>query len=107
MIDTRQSQALPPIDADGFMQDPMLWTERIATTIARLDGLQDLTDTHWQVIGYLRDHYLRYGTLPVMRHVCLTLHQDRHCIDELFHSPREAWRIAGLPNPGEEAKSYM
>ncbi len=107
MIETHLSQTLPPIDTDGFMQDPALWTEQIATTIARLDGIQDLTDSHWRVIEYLRDHYLRNGTLPVMRHVCLTLHQSQNCVDELFRTPREAWRIAGLPNPGEEAKSYM
>ena len=107
MIDTRLPPTLPPFDADGFLKDPALWTEQIATTIARLDGIQALTDTHFRVIDYLRDHYLHYGTLPVMRHVCLTLQQDRHCVDELFRSPREAWRIAGLPNPGEEAKSYM
>ena len=107
MIYAHLSPTLPPFDADGFLQDPALWTEQIATTIARLDGIQDLTETHWRVIDYLRDRYLRYGALPVMGHICLTLHQDRHCVDELFHSPREAWRIAGLPNPGEEAKSYM
>jgi tRNA 2-thiouridine synthesizing protein E len=28
-------------------------------------------------------------------------------MQHLFPSPREAWRIAGLPNPGEEAKAYM
>ena len=107
MNDTHLTSILPPIDADGFMQDPTLWTEQIATLIAHLDGIPELTNTHWQVIEYLRDHYLRNGTLPVMRHVCLSLHQGQHCIDELFRTPREAWRIAGLPNPGEEAKSYM
>jgi hypothetical protein len=25
----------------------------------------------------------------------------------LFPNPREAWRVAGLPNPGEEAKTYL
>ena len=97
----------PPFDTDGFLQNPKQWNVQIATRVAQLDGLPELTDSHWRVIGYLREHYLRNGTLPVMRHVCLTVGEDRHCIDDLFHSPREAWRIAGLPNPGEEAKSYM
>ena len=32
---------------------------------------------------------------------------DKHCVDKLFHSQREAWRVAGLPDPGEEARAYM
>jgi len=28
-------------------------------------------------------------------------------VENLFRSEREAWRIAGLPDPGEEAKAYM
>ena len=94
-------------DADGFLRNPRQWDAKVAEAIARMDGLERLTDVHWQVIGYLREHYLRHGTLPVMRHVCSTLHQDRHCVDTLFRSSREAWRVAGLPNPGEEAKTYM
>jgi len=29
------------------------------------------------------------------------------CLEQLFHGTREAWRIAGLPDPGEEARAYM
>jgi len=32
---------------------------------------------------------------------------DRHCVDDLLRSKREAWRVAGLQHPGEEAKSCM
>lgn len=32
---------------------------------------------------------------------------DADCLHQLFRSPRQAWRIAGLPNPGEEAKAYL
>lgn len=30
-----------------------------------------------------------------------------HCVKQLFGGPLEAWRIAGLPDPGEEARAYM
>ena len=97
----------PRFDEDGFLLDPLSWTPDLASEIARHDGLPLLTHAHWDVIGYLRRHYLQFGTLPVMGHVCRVYHLDRHCVSDLFHGSREAWRVAGLPNPGEEAKAYM
>jgi tRNA 2-thiouridine synthesizing protein E len=35
------------------------------------------------------------------------MHLGEHGVQRLFGGCREAWRIAGLPNPGEEAKNYM
>jgi tRNA 2-thiouridine synthesizing protein E len=42
-----------------------------------------------------------------MSQVCRTHDLDRNAIKNLFGGCRQAWRIAGLPNPGEEAKAYM
>ena len=95
-------------DDDGFMKNPRLWNEDIAELIADADGLGELTAEHWRIIYYLREHYLKYHSVPVMRHACWVTHLDPHCVPGLFgESAREAWRVAGLPNPGEEAKSYM
>lgn len=95
-------------DEDGFMINPRLWDEDLAKLIAEADGLGVLTTDHWRVIYYLREHFLKFHTIPVMRHVCRVTHQDQHCVPDLFgDDAREAWRIAGLPNPGEEAKTCM
>lgn len=95
-------------DDDGFFQDPSMWNESVALSIAQHDGLAELTSGHWSIIRTLRLHYDNFGeALPAFRHICFVNHMDKYCMDELFHSYREAWRIAGLPNPGEEAKSYM
>lgn len=94
-------------DVDGFLKEPECWTRTLAETLAWRDGVGPLTDAHWTVIRSLREHYERYGTPPNFRHVCFIHHLERHCMDALFSSGREAWRIAGLPNPGEEAKAYM
>jgi hypothetical protein len=32
---------------------------------------------------------------------------DRHCVDDLFRSKREARRVAGLPDSGKETESYV
>lgn len=95
-------------DEDGFLKNPRLWNEDLAELIAETDGIGELTAQHWRVIHYLREHYLKYRNIPVMRHVCWVMHLDRHCVTDLFgENAKEAWRVAGLPNPGEEAKTYM
>jgi hypothetical protein len=39
--------------------------------------------------------------------VCRELDLTEDCVHRLFGGPVEAWKIAGLPDPGEEARAYM
>lgn len=94
-------------DRDGFLIDPKLWDEDMARDIAAREGLGQLSKEHWQVIRHLRDHYLQTGGVPVMRHICRESGLADQCVTDLLADPTRAWRIAGLPNPGEEAKAYM
>lgn len=95
-------------DADGFLLHPEDWNELVANQLAESDGLAPLTDDHWTIIQSLRRHFFEVGGVPSLRHVCVENHLDPHCITTLFHDHgREAWRLAGLPNPGEEAKTYL
>jgi tRNA 2-thiouridine synthesizing protein E len=94
-------------DEDGLLKYPELWDEAVAAEIARREGIGELTDDHWVVIRTLREHYAQYGVAPAMTHVCHTHGKDRHWVHDLFHTCLGAWRVAGLPNPGEEAKSYL
>jgi len=105
---TTNSQPGDLLGPDGFLDNTQSWTREIAQAIARRDGLAELTADHWLVIQALRDHYRQFGTaLPAFSHICHRHHLGKHCIERLFHSEREAWRIAGLPDPGEEARAYM
>ena len=94
-------------DEDGFLTDPAQWDENVAAQIASEDGLGMLSTDHWVVLLEMRKHYLQYGSLHANSHVCRVNQLDPRCVTSLFHNMREAWRVAGLPNPGEEAKSYM
>ncbi|MBL3601717.1 MAG: TusE/DsrC/DsvC family sulfur relay protein [gamma proteobacterium endosymbiont of Lamellibrachia anaximandri] len=94
-------------DDDGFLIDPYQWNRKMAQTIAETDGIGNLGHDHWAVIHYMRECHLNSGGLPVMSHICRKMHLDKHGVEKLFGGCREAWRIAGLPNPGEEAKTYM
>ncbi len=96
-----------PLDQDGFLINPELWNRGMAKFIAKLDGVWPLGPEHWNVIYYLREHRLTYGALPPVSQICRAHGMDRHAVQRLFGSCREAWRIAGLAHPGEEALSYM
>ncbi|MGB5540268.1 MAG: TusE/DsrC/DsvC family sulfur relay protein [Gammaproteobacteria bacterium] len=96
------------LGSEGFLDDPLDWTEDVAISLAQCDGLPELTRDHWLIIRALREHFQRFGTSPpAFSHLCNKHHLGRHCVERLFRSEREAWRIAGLPDPGEEAKTYM
>jgi len=100
-------RVLLDFDEDGFLKDPGVWSQELAEIIAELDGIGSLGPDHWSIISYLREHHLKYGSLPVMSHVCRKQNLKKRAVMDLFGGCREAWRVSGLPNPGEEAKSYM
>ena len=94
-------------DADGFLINPAQWNEQVAQAIAAVDGVGPLTPDHWGIIHYMREHHFTYGSLPPAAQVCHSHGLDKHAVTRLFSSCRGAWRLAGLPNPGDEALSYM
>ena len=94
-------------DDDGLLTDPSQWSEAAAMEIARREGIARLTEDHWEVIRTLRGHYARFGVAPAMIQVCRAHGQGRNWVHDLFFTCLGAWRVAGLPNPGEEAKAYL
>jgi tRNA 2-thiouridine synthesizing protein E len=94
-------------DPDGFLLDPGMWSESLADRIARNDGLGELNELQLGLLHALRREFSRHGTVTALSHVCHLTGQSADCMHHLFPSPREAWRVAGLPNPGEEAKTYL
>lgn len=94
-------------DEDGLLKDPAQWNETVAAEIARREGIGALTEEHWEVIRSLREHYARFGVAPAMINVCRQHGKPRHWVHDLFQTCLNAWRVAGLPNPGEEAKAYL
>ena len=94
-------------DPDGFLLDPAMWSESLADRVAQNDGLGELNELQTSLLLALRREYAKHGSLTALSHVCHLTGQSANCMHQLFPSPREAWRIAGLPNPGEEAKAYM
>lgn len=94
-------------DKDGYLMDLLLWDRQMAIRIANACGVERLGDEHWRVLSYVRSRYLHRGVPPLMRNVCRRLGINREEAQRLFGGCQEVWKIAGLPNPGDEARAYV
>jgi protease I len=97
------------LDEEGFLLNTENWDEGTALWLAQQEGLKELSEEQWQVIFALREHYQQHHSVPDLRHICEAAHQeDVYCLERHFDNDgTKAWRIAGLPNPGEEMKAYL
>ena len=96
-----------PLDEDGFLIEHRLWDRKLAQQLADEWGIGELGPTHWLIIDFVRDRYFRLGALPPMRNLCSKIGVDRDAVKKSFGTCRQLWQVAGLPNPGGEAISYM
>jgi dissimilatory sulfite reductase related protein len=94
-------------DEDGLVRDFSFWSESLAEAIAQDVGIGSLTEAHWKIVRAMREHYAKLGVAPAMRRVCHDAGIERQQVNDLFGYCLIAWRIAGLPNPGEEGKAYL
>ncbi len=100
-------RSLPSFDDRGYLVDSRQWDRELAQTLAREAGIDRLSPAHWRVIEHVRSKYFTLGCLPVMRLVCRAAGVEPGDAQGLFSGCASLWRIAGLPNPGEEALAYM
>ena len=101
----RPSQLL--FDERGYLIDSSRWDRSLAERLASEAGIERLGPEHWRVIEHVRRKYFTLGSLPVMRLVCRAAGIEPETAHALFSGCASLWRIAGLPNPGEEALAYM
>ena len=96
------------LDQDGYLVDIDSWNETVAAALARNEGIRRLTAEHIDVVKFLRGYYIKYKSFPLLRMVCTNLDKPASCMTKPFNmDPLKAWKIAGLPQPGEEALSYL
>ncbi len=102
---------MPYIDADGkqlelneegFLTDPQQWSKQIASVLAKSqEGLENLSEEHWAVVNFIREHYEQTKLAPMVRAICKSTGLPLKRIYELFPSgpAKGACKIAGLPKP--------
>jgi tRNA 2-thiouridine synthesizing protein E len=90
------------LNPEGFLANPAIWNEEVALLLARQEeGLETLTDQHWAVIRFIREHWLEHDSAPMVRSICKTVGVPLKGVYELFPSgpAKGACKLAGLPKP--------
>jgi tRNA 2-thiouridine synthesizing protein E len=89
------------LSEEGFFVHPEQWTEDMAPELARREGLDELTDAHWQVIRFMRAQYLTTGEGPTVRVLGKASAVSIKDLYQLFPKgpAKIAAKIAGIPKP--------
>ncbi len=90
------------LDSAGYLANFEEWNEEVAHALAAREGLSALTKDRMDILLFMRNYYRDHKFLPIVRAVCKNVHQPKQCVTEQFMDPVKAWKIAGLPNPGDE-----
>jgi tRNA 2-thiouridine synthesizing protein E len=95
------------VDEEGYLVDRSDWNEDIAKVMATADDC-DLSDSHWEVINFLREYYEEYQIAPAVRVLTKAIGKklgpdkgNSKYLYELFpYGPaKQACKYAGLPKP--------
>lgn len=94
-------------DEEGYLEDLSQWSKELGNAMAAADGAE-LTDTHWEVISFLREYYEEYQIAPAVRVLTKAIGKklgkdkgNSKYLYELFpYGPaKQACKYAGLPKP--------
>jgi tRNA 2-thiouridine synthesizing protein E len=94
-------------DEEGYLLNLADWTEEAAGYIAKTENLE-LSDSHWEVVNFLREYYNDYQIAPAVRVLTKAIGKklgpekgNSKYLYELFpYGPaKQACKIAGLPKP--------
>jgi len=94
-------------DEEGYLINLGDWNEDVARTLSKQDDLE-LSESHWEVINFLREYYSEYQIAPAVRVLTKAIGKklgpdkgNSKYLYELFpYGPaKQACRFAGLPKP--------
>ncbi len=90
------------VDEDGFLTKGLEeWSNDWVHYVKNSEGIEELTDEHWKVIGSLQEYFKKNGIAPMVRILSKTTGFPLKKIYELFPSGpgKGACKMAGLPKP--------
>ncbi len=95
------------VDEEGYLVNFDDWNEAVANELAKKEGLGSLTPDRIDALKFIREYYKKYNFFPIVNAVCKNIHKPKNCVQEEFINPLIAWKIAGLPKPGEPIVSLL
>ena len=94
-------------DEEGYLSNLNEWEPEVATAMAKDEDVE-LTESHWEVINFLREYYEEYQIAPAVRVLTKAIGKklgkdkgNSKYLYELFpYGPgKQACKYAGLPKP--------
>jgi len=94
-------------DEEGYLANLSEWDADVAEVMAKADDC-NLTESHWEVINFLREYYQEYQIAPAVRVLTKAIGKklgpdkgNSKYLYELFpYGPaKQACKYAGLPKP--------
>ena len=94
-------------DEEGYLTNLADWTEAAADILAKEEGIE-MSESHWEVVNFLREYYDEYQIAPAVRVLTKSIGKklgaekgNSKYLYELFpYGPaKQACKIAGLPKP--------
>ena len=88
-------------DADGHLANREDWNEELAVELAKMEGIEELTDRHWIVINFIRKEFDEKGDAPSIRKLTKESGVDTKELYALFPKgpAKKSAKVAGLPKP--------
>ena len=95
------------VDEEGYLVNRTDWNEEIGAEMAKIDNCE-LTQSHWEVINFLREYYEEYQIAPAVRVLTKAIGKklgaDKGTSKDLYelfpYGPaKQACKYAGLPKP--------
>ncbi|MES0490401.1 MAG: TusE/DsrC/DsvC family sulfur relay protein [Leptospirales bacterium] len=95
------------IDEEGYLTNLEEWNEEIAKHMADKESIE-LSESHWEVIHFLREYYEEYQIAPMVRILTKAVGKklgpekgNNKYLYELFPEgpAKQACKFAGLPKP--------
>jgi tRNA 2-thiouridine synthesizing protein E len=94
-------------DEEGFLVNLSDWNPDVAAELAKGESIE-MTDSHWEVINFLREYYDEYQIAPAVRVLTKAIGKklgpdkgnSKYLYDLFPYGPgKQACKIAGLPKP--------
>lgn len=96
-------------DSFGYLVNFEEWLEELTPTLAEQESIT-LTESHWEVVHFVRAFYLEFNTSPAIRALVKAMAQklgpdkgNSRYLHRLFPkgAAKQATKLAGLPKPAK------
>lgn len=94
-------------DEEGYLVNLSDWNTDVGNYIAGVESVA-MTDSHWEVVNFLREYYEEYQIAPAVRVLTKAIGKkfgaekgtSQYLYDLFPYGPaKQACKIAGLPKP--------